>query len=317
MRIGIRDVAQNSALNYPALVVATAPSETQFTATAGPGANIPSVTSGPFASGFVFFRSALGYATDGASVIFENASATNGSFYIRSQSGDVLPSGALAGNHSTTLGSTASVQAINAALAYAFQPTTEFRLSAFVDGLQWTDGAIDAVTGFSHRLSRSQVVPDHNKNYKLRLRATNNPSRTQPVAQIVSATKTGTTTATVVTDVPHGLTTGDVRNVVRSEKRSGPTLSRVQEICTALDLEIYIEPRRELVSENGPQPYRRGQRRGGADHDPGAGLSRQRGLPGRLPRGAGSVAGVSGDAVRGAGVAIGCASGRVAKFELL
>lgn len=30
------------------------------------------------------------------------------------------------------------------------------------------------------------------------------------MAQIVSATKTGTTTATVVTDVPHGLTTGDV-----------------------------------------------------------------------------------------------------------
>jgi len=210
MRIGIRDVTQNSALNYPALVVATTPSETQFTATAGPNGNIPSLSVGPYASGFVYFRSALGFATDGASVIFENSTVTNGSFYVRSQSGDVLPSGTLAGNHSTALGSTASVQAINAALAYAFQPTTEFRLAAFVDGLQWADGAVDAITGLTHRLRRSQVVPDHRKRYKLRLRATNNPALTRPVAQIVSAAKTGTATATVVTDVPHGLTTGDV-----------------------------------------------------------------------------------------------------------
>lgn len=50
-----------------------------------------------------------------------------------------------------------------------------------------------------------------------------------------------------------GLPPDAIRNVVRSEKRSGPTLSRVQEICTALDLEIYIGPRRELVSEHEPQ----------------------------------------------------------------
>lgn len=47
-----------------------------------------------------------------------------------------------------------------------------------------------------------------------------------------------------------GLPPDAIRNVVRSEKRSGPTLSRVQEICRALDLEIYIGARRESVSDH-------------------------------------------------------------------
>lgn len=47
-----------------------------------------------------------------------------------------------------------------------------------------------------------------------------------------------------------GLPPDAIRNVVRSEKRSGPTLSRVQEICEALGLELYIGPPRDL----GPQP---------------------------------------------------------------
>lgn len=42
-----------------------------------------------------------------------------------------------------------------------------------------------------------------------------------------------------------GLPPDALRNVVRSEKRAGPTLSRAQEICEALDLELYIGPRRD------------------------------------------------------------------------
>ena len=42
-----------------------------------------------------------------------------------------------------------------------------------------------------------------------------------------------------------GLPPDAIRNVIRSEKKSGPTLSRVDEICQALDLEIYIGPRRD------------------------------------------------------------------------
>ncbi len=209
-RIGIRDVS-DSRLNYPALVVATTPSATQFTATAGPGGTIASVTAGPFATGTVFFRSALGYAQNGASQIFENATATNASFYVRSEAGDVLPSGAINSNHSVTIASTASVAAVSAAaLNYAFRPTSQYHLSAFVDAVQFSDAPVDTITATTARLRRTQVVPDNTRTYRLRFRATNNASLTRPVAQIVTVAKTGTTTATVTTDVAHGMTTGDV-----------------------------------------------------------------------------------------------------------
>lgn len=209
MRVGIRDCV-DPRVNYPALVVASIPSTTQFTATAGPGGTIPSLTIGPFTSGFVFQRSALGLAPNGASAIFENATATNASFYVRSESGDALPSGTILGNHAITTLSTVSVQAINAAFTYAFQPTAEFRLSQMVDGIQWSDSQVDTLAASNGRYKRTQVVPDIAVDYKLRVRATNNPSLTRPNAQIVSIVKTGTTTATVTTDVAHGLTVSDL-----------------------------------------------------------------------------------------------------------
>lgn len=209
MRIGIRDCA-DSRMNYPALVVSSTPTPTSFTVTAGPGGNIPSVTAGPFTSGFVYFRSAMGLAPNGTSMIFENATATNASFYVRSESGDVLPSGAIQGNHAVAIATTASVQAVTVASSYSFQPTSEYRLAQFINGIQWSDGPVDTLTTFTNRSKRTQVVPDVAHSYKLRFRAVNQPSLTRPIAQIVSAVKSGTTTATITTDVPHGLTINDL-----------------------------------------------------------------------------------------------------------
>lgn len=211
MRIGIKNAA-DSRFNYSALVVASTPSPTQFTATAGPGGTIPSLTAGPVTSGTVYYRPALGGAPNGCSMIIENATATNASFYVRGETGDVLPSGTILGSHSVTILTTASVQAINAAATFAFQPTDEFRLSAFVDGIQWSDVAVDSISQSNSRVKRTQVVPDISADYKIRFRAKNLPSLTRPVAKIVSVSKSGTTTATVTTDVAHGLTTGDYIN---------------------------------------------------------------------------------------------------------
>ena len=208
--IGIRDCS-NPLANYPALVVATVPSPTQFTATAGPGGTIASQTiANPAgAKGFVFFRERLGRAQNGVSQIFENATATNASLYIRSEAGDALPSGTVAGLHSVTVGTTAPVQLVNAAYTYAFAPTTEFRFNLQADRVQWYDSAVDAVAQTASRLLRTQVVPQPEHDYKLRIRATNNKSLTVPSAQIVSAVKTGTTTATITTATPHGLVLND------------------------------------------------------------------------------------------------------------
>jgi hypothetical protein len=81
---------------------------------------------------------------------------------------------------------------------------------ASADRVQWSDVAVDSVAQASNRLVRSQVVPSQSPRYRLRFRANNSKSLTVPNAQIVSAAKTGTTTATIVTDVPHGLALGDL-----------------------------------------------------------------------------------------------------------
>lgn len=207
-RIGIYGCV-DSRLNYPSLVVATITSATQFTATAGPGGTIPSGSLSGGAAGFVYQRSALGLAQNGISQIFENTSTTNSSLYARSASGDYLPSGTLAGNQSITSASTASNQAIVSPYTYAFLPTNEYRFILQADRAQWLDVAIDSTGGPTARLLRTQVIPDPTQQYTIRFRATNNKGLTVPTAKIVSVTKSGTTTATVTTDVAHGLTTSD------------------------------------------------------------------------------------------------------------
>jgi hypothetical protein len=208
--IGVRDCS-NLLANYPALVVATVVTPNQFTATAGPGGTIASqtITNPAGAKGFVYFRERLGRAQNGVSQIFEQATVTQASLYIRSEAGDALPSGTIAGNHSVTVGTTASVQLVNVAYQYAFSPTTEYRLFVQSDRTQWADGAVDAVAQTTSRLLRTQVCPDPSVDYKVRIRCTNNKSLTVPNAQIVSAVKAGTTTATITTDRPHGLVAND------------------------------------------------------------------------------------------------------------
>lgn len=213
-RIGIRDVQFSSSLNYPSLVVATIPTSNSFTVTTGPGGAIPSLSTVTFTNtGSVFSRSALGYAQDGTNILFENATVTNASFYVRSEAGDVNPMSVtnanLNANHSVTIGTTVSVQAIVAANTYAFFPTNEYRLMAQSDRVQWVDAAVDVQTAPTSRAFRNQISPSPNKEYKLRIRAKNNPSLTVPIGQIVSASKTGTTTATVLMDRPHNLRVGE------------------------------------------------------------------------------------------------------------
>jgi hypothetical protein len=202
----------NPIANYPSLVVATTPSPTQFTCTAGPMGTITSqtITNPAGAKGSVYFRQRLGLAQNGMSEIFEQATVTQASLYIRSEAGDSLPSGTIAGNQSVTVGTTASVQLVNAPYNYSFTPTSEYRIFAQSDRVQWADSAIDALGQTTSRLLRTQVCPDPSVSYAVRVRATNNKALTVPNAQIVSAVKSGTTTATITTNVAHGLATTDV-----------------------------------------------------------------------------------------------------------
>lgn len=207
-RIGISGVSDNR-LNYPSLVVDSVNSATQFTVTNGPMGTIASLSIGPFVGGKVYYRSSLGNASNGTSQLFEQGTSTSASFFVRSESGDVLPSGSITGNHSVTIGTSSSVQSVARNRAYSFQPSTEYRLIATSDKIQWADGPMDTVSGQTGRSTRTQVVPSPLKEYKLRIRAISLESQSVPIARVVSVTKAGSATATVTTDVPHGLVVGN------------------------------------------------------------------------------------------------------------
>ncbi len=227
----------DSRLNYTALVIATTPTPTTFTVTAGPAGTIPSVTAGPFTAGFVAVRTVMNGARNGTTLLFENATATNASFYVKSENGDSSPiGGTAAGNHSVTIASTASVQAISAALTYAFRPTSEYRLALMADRVQWQDAPVDTVAQASARATISQVAPDPSQRYRVRIRAENLRSLTVPVSDIVSAVKTGTTTVTVVTASPHGLTTGDQINIFGARDVTNfPALSAATSVASVVN----------------------------------------------------------------------------------
>jgi hypothetical protein len=209
-RIGIYGVTSDSRLNYASLVVAFINSGTAFACTTQVSGTIPSLTVGPYTNqGKVYFRSAMGYAPNGVSEIFENTSTTNASAYVRGAGGDVLPSGTVATSHAIGIASTVSAQSAVAAYTYAFWPSSEFRFIAQADRVQWQDVAIDSTGAPTVRLLKTQVVPDSTKQYKLRFRFTNNAGLTVPNAKIVSAVKAGSAVATITTAAAHGLTTGD------------------------------------------------------------------------------------------------------------
>ena len=157
----------NPVANYPSLVVATVPSPTQITCTAGPGGTIASqtITNPTGAKGFIYYRTRVGLAANGVSQIFENVTATNASLYVRSESGDSLMSGTITGNHSITVGSTASTQLVTSAYTYAFAPTSEFRYLLQTDRTQWMDVGIDSTSQATSRLVRTQVCPNPNAAY--------------------------------------------------------------------------------------------------------------------------------------------------------
>lgn len=211
--IGIYGCA-DSRLNYASLVVASVnPTTNTFTCTAGPTGAIPSVTATPSATGvFVYVRRRLGLANDGTSMIFESTTATNASFYFRSNSGDALPGvtgAALTGNHSATVATNASVALSSSPFSYTLSPTSEYRLQMASDKIQWFDSAVDVATGTTQRVIRTSVCPSPGKRYRLRFRGTNNKGLTVPNVRVISTTKSGATTATVVFDRPHGYTTSD------------------------------------------------------------------------------------------------------------
>lgn len=151
----------------------------------------------------------LGGARNGVSMVRSNGSATNARVYFRSQASLSRPSGTLAGSHNANVGTdAASALAGTAPYSESWGAPTETLWLINRDAALIVDRSPDAGAALSARFRNSQIVPNPERPYLIRFRVRSTPSLTRPMAKIVSVSKAGSTTATVTTDGPHGLTTG-------------------------------------------------------------------------------------------------------------
>lgn len=142
----------------------------------------------------------MGGAIHGASIRFTSSTVTSAALVTQFGGNDVAISGTLVGDHRATIGTTAAVY--NAAVRgqYEIKATNRYRLECRPKETAFMDVVIDSNTNFTTRAVRSAVKPGLSAQLAPRIRALNPKSMTRPVAKIVSAVKSGTTTATVTLD---------------------------------------------------------------------------------------------------------------------
>lgn len=162
------------------------------------------LTSATYSSvgGYVRTADPFRYAKNGAGLLFENATTTNASFVARRN-------GAKFRSLNSTVGSTTANQTNTSPYTDAFNATTTNELFLSMDEVLFRSFAADSTGGMNGMGKFTQSVPDEELEYKIQIRARNLNGFSLPVGRIVSAVKSGTTTATVTTDVPHGLVAGD------------------------------------------------------------------------------------------------------------
>ena len=144
----------------------------------------------------------LGNASNAVSLLWENNTTTNASFVAR-RNGSAFRS------VNNTVGSTAGTQATTAPYTDAWTATTENEIIAGFEEAFFVSRIADSLSTTAGSGKYSQSIPDENVSYKIRLRAKNLKGLSAPVAEILTASKSGTTTVTITTDVAHGLNVND------------------------------------------------------------------------------------------------------------
>jgi hypothetical protein len=195
----------DSRANYGEVMVATVTSATQFTVTATPSQTIQSVTIGTTNGGFCQRVDPHSGANNALGVYWEGTSASNAKMISRSNKSPIYYGA------DTSLGSnhTNATQANTNNYADAWNPTYMLDLRYKSEAVIARSLALDSTSGYAGQIKRSLVIPEIDQGYKIRIRARNNISMTRPVARIVNSVKSASATATITTDAPHGLTTGD------------------------------------------------------------------------------------------------------------
>lgn len=157
----------------------------------------------------IYFYNNMAGAAHGFGIRFTGTVATSAALISIFGSGDVQVSGVLTGDHRVTVGSTAPIYNAGAMGNVEIKATSRFRLEARHAECAYLDKGTDAIgTPYAARASRTAVKPAQQAKLRTKFRLYQPVGMSRPIAKIVSAVKSGSTTATVTTSTPHGLVTG-------------------------------------------------------------------------------------------------------------
>lgn len=130
----------------------------------------------------------------------ETATATNARWFTRRN-------GATVRHVNATIATSVGVQSTANPYSDGWNAGGEHELAIGFDQVNYNSKAPSALTAPSGSLKWTEGLPDTEKHYKLRIRSKNLANIARPIAKITAIAKTGTTTATVTTNVAHGLST--------------------------------------------------------------------------------------------------------------
>jgi hypothetical protein len=152
--------------------------------------------------GSVRISEPLRYANNGVGYLWENTTAGQASQVMKSNGGK---SRNLNSTHGTTVGN----QTNTSPYTDAFNPATIFEQDIRPQEVLFRSFAVDSVATPGGMSKFNIATPIDSVNYRIHIRARRLTSVTRVIAEIATTSKSGTTTETITTIAPHGLSVND------------------------------------------------------------------------------------------------------------
>lgn len=170
---------------------------------------IPSLTATPasFVGGKLKRQTKLQNARNAVGMRFSGLTHTSAAYMARFDGGSIKEVGTLTGSRLATNATTAPTYVSGLNGQVEIKSSSRYRIEVEPEIITFMDKIVDnPYASYAARQAFTAVKPSSDNDYYFRFRAVSPRSISRPVAKIVSAVKaTASTTATITTDVPHGL----------------------------------------------------------------------------------------------------------------
>jgi hypothetical protein len=180
------------------------------------------------ANGYVVWADPFAYAKNGVGLMAETAPAAQMQFSARRN-------GAAARSTTTTVVTTAAQQINTSPYSDSFASAGDNEIVATMEEATCYSRTSESLGSVASTSRYTQGIPDEEFRYKLRLRYKQLPNFSRILGRVLSYTKTGTTTATLVLDRPHGLQSGNYVQVYGARDQTNFPNITTQSVVTVVD----------------------------------------------------------------------------------